>query len=103
VLGEVQYATSHRFDPRLSRDDYIRQSGDVTPRADERRVYVVRANGAVVSGKPSLIFRDGGPIRPGDSIVVPLDTDRLPQLAQWSAITQIIYNVAIAVAAVNSF
>ena len=44
-----------------------------------------------------------GAMEPGDSVVVPLDTDRLPQLAQWSAVTQIIYNLAIAVAAVNSF
>ena len=40
-------------------------------------------------------------IRPGDSIVVPLDVDQ--PLARWSAITQIIYNLAIAAAAVNSF
>ena len=46
--------------------------------------------------------RDGGAdIRPGDSIVVPLDVDQ--PLARWSAITQIIYNLAIAAAAVNSF
>lgn len=103
VLGEVQYATSHRFDPVLARDDYIAQSGDLTPRADGKRIYVVRANGAVIADGTSAWFRDSAPMKAGDSIVVPLDTQRLPTLAQWSSITQIIYNLAIAVAAVNSF
>jgi polysaccharide biosynthesis/export protein len=34
---------------------------------------------------------------------VPLDTERLPPLPFWTAVTTIIYNVAIAVAAVRSF
>jgi hypothetical protein len=41
-------------------------------------------------------------MKPGDTIVVPLDTERLPALPFWTAITTIIYNVAIAVAAVHS-
>ncbi len=103
VLGEVQYATSHRHDPEFDRDQYIRLSGGLTPRADKKRIYIVRANGAVVAGKSSLWFRNKGTIQPGDTVVVPLDTDRLPKLAQWASITQILYNMAIAVAAVNSF
>ena len=103
VVGEVQYATSHRYDQRLKRDDYIRLSGDMTPRADKKRVYVVRANGAVQAGGSRWFRGKASNMEPGDSVVVPLDTDRLPQLAQWSSITQIIYNLAIAVAAVNSF
>jgi hypothetical protein len=42
-------------------------------------------------------------MKPGDTIVVPLDTERMPALPLWQAVTQIIYNVAIAAAAVNSF
>jgi protein involved in polysaccharide export with SLBB domain len=104
VLGEVQYTTSHLFDSSLSRTNYIDLSGGMSTNADKKRVYVVRANGAVVASGRSRWFRGrGGQIYPGDTIVVPLDTDRLPQLQQWSAITQIIYNLAIAVAAVNSF
>ena len=41
-------------------------------------------------------------IHPGDTIVVPLDTERLPPLPMWQAITQILYNVAVSVAAVHS-
>jgi hypothetical protein len=103
VLGEVQYATSHVYNRGLARDDYIGMSGGTTKRADQRRIYVVRANGEVVANASSRWFqRDSGAgVRPGDTIVVPLDVDQ--PLAKWSAITQIIYNMAIAAAAVSSF
>jgi hypothetical protein len=35
--------------------------------------------------------------------VVPFDTERLPALPMWTSVTTIIYNLAVAVAAVNSF
>jgi polysaccharide biosynthesis/export protein len=103
VLGEVQYATSHVYEGGLTRDDYISRSGGLSQRADRKRIYVVRANGEVVANSGAGWFqRDGGSeIRPGDSIVVPIDVDQ--PLARWTAITQIIYNLAIAAAAVNSF
>ena len=41
-------------------------------------------------------------VRPGDTIVVPLNTEKLPPLPFWTAVTTILYNVAIAVAAVHS-
>jgi len=104
VLGEVQSGTSHLWDPGLTRDDYIRQSGGTTQKADDKRIYVVRANGSVVSGSGSAWFRSNqGEIRPGDTIVVPLDAERMRPLPLWTAVTTIIYNLAVAVAAVNSF
>jgi polysaccharide export outer membrane protein len=42
-------------------------------------------------------------MRPGDTIVAPLDTERMPALPLWQAVTQILYNLAITAAAVNSF
>jgi len=103
VLGEVQYSTSHRHRPNLKRDAYINLSGGLTVRADKKRIYVVRANGEVVAGKSSQWFRKRDNIEPGDTVVVPLDTDRLPAITQWASITQILFNLAIAAAAVNSF
>ena len=37
VIGEVQNATSHLFQPGLARDDYVSLSGGTTRRADDRR------------------------------------------------------------------
>jgi polysaccharide export outer membrane protein len=97
VLGEVQSPTSHVFAAGLTRDDYIQKSGGVTQHADRKRIYVVRANGDVVSGYRSGWFRrtQKTDIRPGDSIVVPMDTQKVPWLPLLAAITTIIYNLAI--------
>jgi polysaccharide export outer membrane protein len=104
VLGEVQNSTSLLFNPRLSRDDYISQSGGLTRRADRSQIYVVRANGSVVASGGGGWFRRTGSadIKAGDTIVVPLDVEHLPPLPFWQAITTILYNIAISVAAVHS-
>jgi polysaccharide biosynthesis/export protein len=103
VLGEVQYPTSHVFERGLGRDDYIAKSGGLAQRADGKRIYVVRANGAVVAEARARWFQRGaaGGIEPGDTVVVPLKVDQ--PLARWSQITQIIYNLAIAATAVTRF
>jgi polysaccharide biosynthesis/export protein len=41
-------------------------------------------------------------MRRGDTIVVSLDTQKMPPLPMWQAITQIIYNIAIGVAAIHA-
>ena len=103
VLGEVQDPTSHLFKRRLTRDDYIDQSGGPTRQADRKRIYVVRADGSVDSGSRGWFHGgDSVEIRAGDAIVVPLDTERLPALTLWTAVTGILYNLAIAAAEVHA-
>jgi polysaccharide biosynthesis/export protein len=102
VIGEVQSATSHLYRQDLSRDDYVAMSGGLTPRADDNRIYVVRADGSVVP-QGGAWFGGSVGIRPGDTIVAPLDTERMRPLPYWTAVTTILYNLAIAVAAINSF
>jgi protein involved in polysaccharide export with SLBB domain len=105
VIGEVQNTTSHFYRANLSRDDYIGMSGGLTRKADRGRIYVVRADGSVVASEGGGWFRRSGQvaIKPGDTVVVPLDTERMPALPLWQAVTSIVYNLAIAAAAVNSF
>ena len=104
ILGEVQSPTSHIFRAGLSRDDYIARSGGVTQKADRKRIYVVRANGDVVSSERVGWFRrtQATEMRPGDAIVVPLDAERVPALPLWQAVTTIIYNLAVAVLALHA-
>lgn len=94
VVGEIQNASSHLYQRDLDRGDYVAKSGGATRRADKARIYVVRADGSVATQKS---------IKPGDTIVVPMDAERMPRLPFWQAVTQILYNVAVSVAAVNSF
>ncbi len=105
VLGEVQNSTSHLFRGDLSRDDYVRLSGGVTQRADTGRTFVVRADGSVAAGESGRWFSRGAPrnVHPGDTIVVPIDAERMRPLTMWTAVTTIMYNIALSVAAVNSF
>lgn len=103
VIGEVQSNTSHLYRANLSRDDYISMSGGLTPRADEARVYVVRADGSVVTRSSNAWFGGGADIRNGDTIVAPLDTERMRPLPFWQAVTSILYNLAVSAAAVSSF
>jgi polysaccharide export outer membrane protein len=104
VLGEVQSPTSHIYRAGLSREDYIAKSGGATQKADRKRIYIVRANGDVVSGGRTGWFRRSRSvdIRPGDTIVVPLDTERVAALPLWTSVTTIIYNLAIAILAIHS-
>ena len=103
VIGEVQDATSHLYNPRLSRDDYIQLSGGFTAQSDAKRVYVVRADGSVVANSGSRWFSRGGDveIEPGDTVVVPINATQMLPLPFWEAMTGIVYNVAIAVAAIH--
>ena len=104
VIGEVQTNTSHLYNPKLSRDAYIALSGGTTRRADRSKTYIVRANGSVVASEGSRWFErsDSVQIKPGDTIVVPLDTEHIPALPLWTQVTQILYNLSIAVLAVGS-
>jgi polysaccharide export outer membrane protein len=105
ILGEVQSPTSHVFQAGLTRDDYIAKSGGITQKADKKRIYVVRANGDVVSAERSGWFRrsQSTEIRPGDTIIVPLNTERIRALPLWQAVTQIIYNLTVGAYFIHTF
>ena len=100
VLGEVQNPTSHLIKPGLTRDDVIQLSGGFAPRADKKRAYVVRANGNVVSAGSGWFGSGNVKVLAGDSVVVPIDAERMRPLPLWTAVTTIIYNLAIAATAI---
>jgi polysaccharide biosynthesis/export protein len=104
VLGEVQNPTSHVWRRGLDRDEYLDLSGGLTDKADDDRIYIVRANGSVEARARSgrWFSNNNFEMRPGDSVVVPLDTQKMRPLPLWSAVTTIIYNLAVSVAAIGS-
>ena len=108
VIGEVQYTASHLYDASLRRHDYIAKSGGLSNRADKKRIYIVRANGdvSIQAAANRRIFNRKTirtAIRPGDTIVVPLDTRRIEPIVFWTSITQMVYQLGIAAAAISSF
>jgi protein involved in polysaccharide export with SLBB domain len=101
VLGEVQSPTSVLYRRGMRRDDAILMSGGYTPRADKARVYVVRADGSVVAEPSHWFGSKSTEVRPGDTVVVPFDSEKIRPLPLWTAVTTIIYNLAIAATAVT--
>lgn len=104
IMGEVQLATSYRYDRQLAVSEYINMSGGMRQKADDDRIYVIRADGSVVPHRQRRgWFSSTGraELRPGDTIVVPMDTTYMQNLELWSQVTGIIYNSAVALAAIN--
>ena len=102
VIGEVQNVSTYLYQGDLERDDYIDLSGGMTRLVDAKKTYVVHVNGSVDAGKAQgwVPHTGASPIRPRNAVVMPLDITRLPALSTWQAVTTILYNIAIAAAAV---
>ena len=104
IVGEVQNASSHRFQPGLSINEYLAQAGGLRKRADEDRIYVIRADGSVMLPQQNRWFAiSDSQLKPGDTIIVPLDTEYTNNMTLWTQVTQIFYQSAVALAALNSF
>ncbi len=101
VMGEVQHAATHRYKKGLTVDDYVDMSGGPRRRADDGRTYVLKADGSVMLPSASMWFNNRDELIPGDTVIVPLDTEYKDNLTLWSQVTQIIYNTAVAVATIS--
>ncbi|WP_281630356.1 SLBB domain-containing protein [Vibrio sp. St2] len=102
VMGEVQFSSNHTFTPGMTIEDYISSAGGTKKQADTDRVYVVRADGSVMLPNNSFWFsRKSSPLEPGDTIIVPLDTDYLDGLSTLTSATQILYQIGVAWSAVK--
>ena len=104
VIGEVQVPTSHLYNSNLDFTDYIDRSGGEKETSNSDAIYIVKADGSVVlPNKSSWLTHSEADIEPGDTIVVPLDTDRVDSLELWTKVSQIVYQMALGAAAINSF
>jgi protein involved in polysaccharide export with SLBB domain len=106
VLGAVNSETAMLWKSGLTVEDYLELSG-VTSGADQDEVFVIRANGSVLSNTSSWFGRvKRAEALPGDVIVMPEKTDHE---SAWSAftrnakdITQIIYQFSLGAAAIKT-
>ena len=102
VVGEVKRQGTHSFQEGFDINDYLGLSAGLTARADADGLYVVRANGSVEVLEQSLwrFTKRNIDLRPGDTIVVPVNSRYKESLVAWREITQIIYQGAVSIAAV---
>lgn len=101
VIGEVQFASAHRFKEGLTVEDYINLSGGLKGKADDERIYIIKSDGSVQIPKSSWFSVSSTQLQPGDTVVVPLDSQYIDSLNLWTQATQIIYQISVAIAAIS--
>lgn len=100
VFGSVYNQTSFIYRDGKNGSDYLDQAGGPTKDGDDDSIFVLKADGSVVSATNGWLFSsiDRQPIMPGDAIIVPERFVRFNltrELKDWS---QIIYQFALGVA-----
>jgi protein involved in polysaccharide export with SLBB domain len=102
VIGEVNYSTSHIYDKSIDLNQYISRSGGAKKNADLDQIYVIKADGLVITANnlSGSFFRgsNNNIISAGDTIVVPIDTERSSEMEIWESVTQISSQIAITLA-----
>ena len=104
VFGRVYNESAFLYRPEKNFADYLAQAGGPRKEADQGSMYVLRADGSVVSKRSSgLIFGslDGMHLMPGDSIVVPEDLTRTTWTKDLRDWTQIFYQFGLGAAALT--
>jgi polysaccharide export outer membrane protein len=110
VIGEVFVTNAHSFEDNLTLTDYINLSGGTTNFADQENTYIIKSDGSIIPPsrtRSSGFFRSNysakNSLSPGDTIVVPLKVDTFSGIRATTEVTQVIYQLAVAAAAVSSF
>jgi len=102
VLGEIQFPTSHVYNKSKDVFDYINISGGYSPRADESRIYIIRANGQVAAVKNGWFMKANVKVGPGDTVIVPYDIYTVSPMVYWTSVSQILFQLATTAAALNT-
>jgi len=94
VVGEIRRPGTHTFQAGLDLNDYLGLSAGLTARAENKELYIVRADGSVLRPTTSWLRFSGGndSINPGDTIVVPIDAGYTDNLTLWREVTQVVFN-----------
>lgn len=107
VSGAVYNGNAFRYEPNKRLASYLAEAGGATRQADVKRIFLIRADGTVVSRQRQTIFRhedfDALKLLPGDAIVVPTKL-RSPGsiLQQLPLVSQIISQTALTGAVVGT-
>lgn len=108
VFGSVFNAGSYLYNDGRTVSEFLRLAGGPTKGADEDSIFVVRANGEVVSGlQDRSWFGRGSSLRnldtrPGDTIFVPEEMDKTTFLQAAKDWTQLLFQFGIGIAGIKS-
>jgi len=104
VFGTVFNEASFLYTPDKSVSDYLSLAGGPRKEADKSSIYVLRADGSVVSRRQSGFLSasfSGARLMPGDAIVVPEDFERTTWMKDLKDWTQIFFQFGLGVAALE--
>lgn len=104
VYGSVFLESAFLYRPEKSTSDYISQAGGMRKEADSGSIYVLKADGSVISARNSgsMVGSVGGArLMPGDAIVVPEDYERVSWTKWFKDWTQIFANFGLGIAAIS--
>lgn len=100
TTGNVFSPSAYLYEPNKTLNYYLTKSGGPTKTADKDYIYILRANGEVISkasgsGSFFTFTRFSSiPLMPGDTIVVPENFDRIPYMRLVKDIADIMFKVA---------
>ena len=108
VFGSVFNTGSYLYNDGRKVDDYIRLAGSPTRGADRQSIFVIRANGGVISAQqqPGTWFSSGSSkledqlALPGDTIFVPEEANKVTFLQAAKDWTQVLYQLGLGLASV---
>jgi protein involved in polysaccharide export with SLBB domain len=104
VFGAVYNESAFIYKPEKRFSDYLAQAGGVTRDADAGAIYVLRADGSVISkrqGGALLASIEGQRLMPGDTIVVPEEFDKTTLMRHLKDFAQIFYQFGLGAAAIK--
>lgn len=104
VFGTVFNESSFFYQPDKRVFDYLAQAGGPRKEADRRSIYLLRADGSVISARQSsflLSSLNSVQPMPGDAIVVPEDFSRTTWVRELKDWTQILYQFGLGAAALK--
>ena len=99
VEGQVYNANAFVFAPNSRVIDYLQRAGGPDREADKKRMFLLRADGSVVSRQYADVRRSI--IYPGDTIVIPPIIDKRAILQKVIDIAQIVGNIGLGAAAID--
>jgi len=97
VVGSVYSPGSFLYEPNQELKFYLAKSGGMSKTADEDYMYVLKANGEIISMSQNDGFFSkftNTVLMPGDTIVVPENLERVGYLKLISDISDIIFKIA---------
>ncbi|CAA6812868.1 MAG: Unknown protein [uncultured Campylobacterales bacterium] len=102
IVGEVFNPTSFVYKPNLKLQDYLKKAGGLKYSADNKSIYIVKANGEAKKVKNGWFFKDNPTISLGEIIVIPKKINIKSKMSIFKDVAEITYKLAVTIASLHT-